>query len=285
MLRPDSCSFKSIVALCRRSTSTRPSSFGSGRAVQRPKRGTGPRCAQHLFKDRPADKELEIRESIDGRDFYVVLAAAALALGYAETAGPFAEKACREAPQDAEVHLVLGCVASALAAEKALQHHDSDAARAREDAEKAFRDALALDPATHEARLRLGKLLLDEHRTLEAEPLLAEIDAKATDARQRYLARLFLGRAAERSGRSEDAIRSYRRALTIWPDSQAARLALAHALEKSSGPGASRELVGTIFDPSRRRDGPSDPWFLYPIGPPGLAQAAFKRVWDRTLGP
>jgi tetratricopeptide (TPR) repeat protein len=239
---------------------------------------------QHAFKDRPADAGLEIRESIDGRDFYVALAAAALALGFADTAGPFAEKARHDAPLDPEVQLVLGCVGSGLAAEKVLQDHDSDAARAREGAEKAFRDALALDPETHEARLRLGKLLLDEHRTIEAEPLLAEVDAKATDDRQRYLARLFLGRAAERRGRSEEAIRSYRRALEAWPDSQAARLALAHALEKSSGPGASRELVGATLDPSRRPDGPSDPWFLYPIGPPGLAQAAFKRVWDRTLG-
>jgi hypothetical protein len=29
---------------------------------------------------------------------------------------------------------------------------------------------------------------------------------------------------------------------------------------------------------------PSDPWFLYPVGPPGLAPALFKRVWARTLG-
>jgi tetratricopeptide (TPR) repeat protein len=239
---------------------------------------------RHTFKDRPADPALELKESIDGRDFYVALASAALALGFADTAGPFAEQARLEAPRNAEVQLVLGCVASGLAAEKVLQHHDSDAARARGGAEKAFRDALALAPETHEARLRLGKLLLDEHRTIEAEPLLAEVDAKATDDRQRYLARLFLGRAAERRGRSEEAIRSYRRALEAWPDSQAARLALAYALEKSSGPGASRELVGAILDSSRRPDGPSDPWFLYPIGPPGLAQAAFKRVWDRMLG-
>jgi tetratricopeptide (TPR) repeat protein len=237
------------------------------------------------FKDRPADPGLEMRESIDGRAFYVAVAAAALALGFADTARPFAEKAGHDAPLDAEGQLVLGCVASARAAEKVLQHDDADAARARETAEKAFRDALALDPQTHEARLRLGKLLLDEHRALEAEPLLAEVDAKATDDRQRYLARLFLGRAAEHRGRSEEAIRSYRRALEAWPDSQAARLALAHALEKSSGPGASRELVRAILDPSRRPDGPSDPWFLYPIGPPGLAQAAFQRVWGPMMGP
>ena len=236
---------------------------------------------RHAFKDRPADASLELKESIDARDFYVALASAALALGYAEAAGPFAAQAALEAPRDSEVQLVLGCVASGLATEKAVQHRDSDAARARKDAVKAFRDALAVDPLTHEARLRLGKLLLDTNRATEAEPLLAEVDAKATTERQRYLARLFLGRAAERNGRSEDAIRWYRRALEAWPDSQAARLALAHALEKSSGPGAAREVVGALLDPTPRPAEPSDPWFLYPIGPPGLAPAAFNRVWQR----
>ena len=240
---------------------------------------------RYAFKDRPVDTSLELKESIDGRDFYVALASAALALGYAEAAGPFAAQAAFEAPRDSEVQLVLGCVASGLATEKAVQHRDSDAARARKDAEKAFRDALAVDPLTHEARLRLGKLLLDTNRATEAEPLLSEVEAKATNDRQRYLARLFLGRAAERGGRSEDAIRWYRRALEAWPDSQAARLGLAHALEKSSGPGAAREVVGALFDPTPRLVALSDPWFLYPIGPPGLAQAAFNRVWDRPPGP
>ena len=236
------------------------------------------------FKDRPMDTSLELTESIDARDFYVALASAALVLGYAEAAGPFAAQAAFEAPRDSEVQLVLGCVASGLATEKAVQHRDGDAARARKDAEKAFRDALAVDPRTHEARLRLSKLMLDTNRAIEAEPLLAEVDANATDERQRYLARLFMGRAAERGGRSEDAIRSYRRALEAWPDSQAARLGLAHALEKSSGPGASRELVGALLDPARRRAALPDPWFLYPIGLPGLAQAAFNRVWERPPG-
>ena len=240
---------------------------------------------RQAFKDRPVDTSLELKESIVGRDFYVALASAALALGYAEAAGPFAAQAAFEAPRDAEVQLVLGCVASGLATEKAVQHRDSDAARARKDAEKAFRDALAVDPSTHEARLRLGKLLLDTNRAIEAEPLLAEVDAKATTERQRYLARLFLGRAAERNGRSEDAIRSYRRALEAWPDSQAARL----------GAGSrAREVVRARRLPRARRRAPrsdpaagpaAGPLVPVPHRPPGLAQAAFNRVWDRPLGP
>jgi tetratricopeptide (TPR) repeat protein len=235
------------------------------------------------FKDRPVDTSLELAESIDARDFYVAVASAALVLGYAEAAGPFVEQARLEAPHDPEVQLVRGCVASGLATEKALNHRDAEAARARKDAEMAFRDAVTLDPLTHEARLRLGKLLLDTNREAEAEPLLAEVDAKATTERQRYLARLFLGRAAERGGRSEEAIRSYRRALEARPDSQAARLALAQALEKSSGPGAASEVVGALLDGTRSAE-PSDPWFLYHIGPPGLAQAAFDRVWNPPRG-
>jgi tetratricopeptide (TPR) repeat protein len=235
------------------------------------------------FKDRPVDASLELVESIDARDFYVAVASAALVLGYAEAAGPFAEQARLEAPHDPEVQLVRGCVASGLATEKALNHRDAEAARARKDAEMAFRDAVTLDPLTHEARLRLGKLLLDTNRVAEAEPLLAEVDAKATTERQRYLARLFLGRAAERSGRSEDAIRSYRRALEAWPDTQTGRLALAQALEKSSGPGAASEVVGALLDAPRSAV-QSDPWFLFHVGPPGLAQAAFDRVWDPPRG-
>jgi tetratricopeptide (TPR) repeat protein len=237
------------------------------------------------FKDRPPDPALELTESINPRDFYVALASAALSLGYAEAATPYANQARLEAPLNPVVQLVAGCVASGLAVEKALQHRDGDASRARQAAETAFREAITHDPAAQEARLRLGKLLLDLGRAAEAERLLAEVEAKASDDRHRYLARLFLGRVAERSGRSDDAIRWYRGALEAWPTSQAARFGLAHALEKSSGPGAAREVVGALLDPSRATDGPSDPWFLYPIGPPGLAQAAFNRVWDRTAVP
>ena len=63
---------------------------------------------RHAFKDRPIDTSLELKESIDGRDFYVALASAALALGYAEAAGPFAAQAAFEAPRDAEVQLGAG---------------------------------------------------------------------------------------------------------------------------------------------------------------------------------
>ena len=103
------------------------------------------------------------------------------------------------------------------------------------------------------------------------------------DDRQRYLARLFLGRLAERRGRHDEAAGFYRRALEAWPDSQAARLALGHALERSSGPAAARPLVAASLAASQRLDRAADPWWLYPFGPPGLAKAALDRVWTEAL--
>jgi len=225
----------------------------------------------------------EIRERIDRRDFYVALAAAALAIGFPPTAQPFAEKARLDSPLDPEVQLVVGCVAEGLAEVQLLQHAESAASAWRDKAERALRDALALDGGLLEARLHLGKLLLDGGRLTEALPLLEDVEAATDDDRQRYLARLFLGRLAEGCGRYDEAAAFYGRALEAWPDTQAARLAFGHCLERSSGPAAARPLVAASLAASQRLDRVADPWWLYPFGPPGLAKAALDRVWTKAL--
>jgi len=227
---------------------------------------------------------LRIRERIDPRDFSLALAAAALAVGFPAAAHPFAEQARHAAPLDAEVQLVSGCVAEASAEEQLLRHRASEAERLRDKADRAFRDALALESGLHEARLRLGRLLLVRGRLLEAEPLLMEVEAHGGDDRQRYLARLFLGRLADQRGRLDDAAHFYARALQGWPDSQAARLGLAHVLERTTGPAAARPVVAASLSASRRLDRAADPWWLYPFGPPGLATAALDRLWKQALG-
>jgi tetratricopeptide (TPR) repeat protein len=227
---------------------------------------------------------LGIRERIDRVDFYKALAAAALAIGFPETARPFAETARFAAPLDAEVQVLFGCVAESLAEERRLRHRESEASGLYEEAGRALLDALALDPGLHEARLRLGRLLLVRGGLIEAEPVLEAVERVSADERQRYLARLFLGRLAERRRRPDDAARFYARALEGWPDSQAARLALAHALETQHGPAAARPLVSATLSASRRLDRADDPWWLYPYGPPGLARIAVDRVWNHALG-
>jgi tetratricopeptide (TPR) repeat protein len=230
-----------------------------------------------------AQPEPEIRERIDSRDFYVVLAAGALASGWPDVARPFAERARQAAPLDPEVQLVSGCVAESLAEEQRLRHRASEAAGRRDEADRALRDALALDARLLEARLHLGKIHLDRGRLVEAEPLLEEVETQTHDDRQRYLARLFLARVAERRDRPDEATRFYALALETWPDSQAAGLALGHSLERSSGPTAARPLVAATLAQSQRLDRAGDPWWVYPYGPPGLAQAAYDRVWKTVL--
>ncbi len=226
---------------------------------------------------------LEIRPRIDVRDFSVALAAAALAAGSPTTAHPFAERARRIAPLDPEVQLVYGCVAEGLAEEQLLRQRGSEAAAWRDQAAVALLDALALDEGLLEARLRLGRLLIVQGRSIEAESIIDEVEAHARDDRLRYLARLFLGRLAERQGRHDEAARAYTRALEAWPDSQAARLALGRAVERSSGPAAALPLVAASLAASRRLDRAADPWWFYRFGPPGLAKAALDRVWTKAL--
>ena len=109
------------------------------------------------------------------------------------------------------------------------------------------------------------------------------MERRSGDDRQRYLARLFLGRLAAQGGRQDEAAGFYRRALGAWPDSQAARLALSHALEVVAGPAAARPPVAASLAASQRLDRATDPWWLYPFGPPGVAKAALDRLWKEGL--
>lgn len=122
---------------------------------------------------------LRVRERIAPRDYYAALAATALAFGFPLTARSYAHDAVRAAPLDGEAHLLEGCVDASLAEVFVTHHQDSDAERSRRDAERALRDALAIEPGELEARLRLGKLLLDERRAVEAEPLLIQVERGA----------------------------------------------------------------------------------------------------------
>jgi tetratricopeptide (TPR) repeat protein len=229
-------------------------------------------------------RALSVELRIGMRELYVALAAATLAAGFPEAALPFADKAGESAPRDGDVLLVGGCVRESLAHEEGLQGHEERARRLREDAEASFRGTLAADPTATEARLRLGRVLIDEGRPREAEPMLWEAVEGATDRGQLYLALLLLGRALERLDETSDAATLYCRALETWPDSQAARLALARCLESSAGPSAARALVMASLLDSRDPAREPDPWWSYPFGPRGLAQATLERLWQVTLG-
>jgi len=93
-------------------------------------------------------------------------------------------------------------------------------------ARSSFREALAIDPDAHEARLRLGRVSWRLGRMDEARSALKTVVAHAPDRRRLYLAHLFLGQVEEDEGRVSQADEHYRKALEIEPASQAAGVAL-----------------------------------------------------------
>jgi len=232
----------------------------------------------------PTKPDVPIELRIDEREFDIAVAAATLALGFPEAALPFAERARRAAPRDAEALLWSGCVKESLALQEKVRAREAEARRLREEAEALFREALAADPAQAEARLRLGSVLLAEGRPQDAEPVLRQAAEEARDKPQLYLALLFLGRASEMQDKPSDGATFYRRALEAWPESQAARLGLARDLESSAGPPAARALVAASLADSRKETREPDPWWSYPFGPRGLAKTAMERLWQRALG-
>ena len=230
-----------------------------------------------------SERRLEPR--CEPRAFHIALAKALLARGFPHDAEDFAMRARRAAPRDAEVRELAGSIAETQALESQVRNRGKDAGLYREFAERELRAALDVDPARFEARLRLGHVLLAAGRADEAEPLLRDALAQATDARQRYLASLFLGRACDRQGRSTEAIDAYRGALDAWPDSQAARLALGQALEPRSGPSEARSLVAASLADSTRDDRQPDPWWSYPFGRRDDAKESLERLWAHVLEP
>ena len=237
---------------------------------------------RYAFKDRPPDPALELTESINARDFYVALASAALALGYAEAAGPFAAQA-----------------------------RSRGSARLRGPARAGLR---GVRPGHGEGppapRLGRGTCAQGCGEGVPRRPRRRSADARGAAASRQAAPRhepRDRGRAAAGRGRREGHDRAPalprpslpgpgRRAQRDAPRTRSARTGVPSRPGPTARPRGSRWLTRSRSRPgpapparsSARssirplgRTSPSDPWFLYPIGPPGLAQAAFNRVWER----
>jgi hypothetical protein len=148
----------------------------------------------------------------------------------------------------------------------ALEHNSDGASRVKGDlkeAERHFRNALAMNSSLVEARLRLGRVL-----TLRNDPegmTTLEAIVPGKDDGFSYLARLFEGDALERSGDSAGAERRYMTAIALLPTGQSAYIALAHLRHAR---GARSEAAADVTALARDRTLPdtSEPWFWYARG-------------------
>ncbi len=229
----------------------------------------------------PAERRLSPR--IAPADYHSAAAGAALAVGFPGLAAAHGEAARDAAPTDVEALLALAVARDGLAHIQSAEGR-SESRHTREKAADAFRDVLAVDPSIVEARLRLGRILAEEGRVVEAEPLLDQAQRDGTP-RQRYLALLFAARVSERRGDAGAAFRAYSRALEAQPDGSAARLGLALQLERQAGSAAARTAVIEALSRGERLGAAADPWSNYPFGDVDGAASTMKRLWDRVMAP
>jgi tetratricopeptide (TPR) repeat protein len=126
-------------------------------------------------------------------------------------------------------------------------------------------EALIVDhPAELEAHLRLARLLLRLGQPEKAEAHLGRVAGLRPDARQAYLAALFLADAYERQGRIVDAIAAYGVAQHDWPGAQSPAIGVARLRALSAAHEDARAAL-TGVHLVRAADAPerSDPWMGY----------------------
>ncbi|MFN8092091.1 MAG: tetratricopeptide repeat protein [Vicinamibacteria bacterium] len=194
---------------------------------------------------------------------------------------------------DPDVLLVAGAVDEGLVAAERMSGRTSQEEHQRERAARSLATAIRQYDAERElggrpavrrteALLRLARVSLDSGWLPQARKGLVEVE-KSGDERQRYLARLFLGRVAEREGKPDEAVGCYRRALEEWPAGQSAALALASLTERQSGAAAARPIVEEALARPLWKDGRGDPWRTYLFGLPGLAGELFDDLRREAL--
>jgi tetratricopeptide (TPR) repeat protein len=150
-------------------------------------------------------------------------------------------------------------------------------------ARDAARRALAADPGSVEARLRLGRVAWRLREADAARTQLQEVVDAGRPAPLVFLAHLCLGGLAEDEGRLADAVPAYEAALAIVPSSQSAGIALSEARHRlGDAAGARAALLAAVAEGGRRRA--SDPFWDYPFGASNDAAARLEALRRETAG-
>jgi tetratricopeptide (TPR) repeat protein len=123
-----------------------------------------------------------------------------------------------------------------------------------------LRRSLSADPKESEARLRLGRVLLELGEVEHASRVLGEHDWKADGPGFEYLARLFQGEVHERRGDVAAAAHAYDVAISLIKAPQSARIARAHLAHRL---GLRSEAASTVMAALSPSPAELDPWWLY----------------------
>ena len=140
---------------------------------------------------------------------------------------------------------------------------------------RAFEEPVRLDPQLFEAWLHLGRARMMSGDPAGAVEALEKATA-APDRRFQYLALMFLGAVAERSGTFGEAEQRYRDAAATYRWGQSAPLALAQLLSRTSRESDARDVMSAHL--ARSRGIVIDPLWTYFLGTDELLSATLNEL-------
>jgi tetratricopeptide (TPR) repeat protein len=145
------------------------------------------------------------------------------------------------------------------------------------EAERVLAEAVAASPLLVEAHLRLGRVQWRLGKAEAARAALEQARRPTGPAPIRYLAHLYLGQVHLASGRQDDATREFREALEIAPQSQAAAVALSHALWSRGDAAGARAALAPALALAGERERRDAHWD-YPAGNASGAEAMLDEL-------
>jgi hypothetical protein len=148
-----------------------------------------------------------------------------------------------------------------------------------ERAEALLKKVVATDRPSHDAALRLARVLTLQKKPAEALPLVQRVIAADVEPVLLYYAFLVGGDASEGITKLRDAREYYERAMKLFPRAQSARLALAR-LSRINGDqeAAAAVLIPALGSADARDD--DDPWWNYFLGDAPNVTALLEQVRD-----
>lgn len=133
-----------------------------------------------------------------------------------------------------------------------------------------LRKALVGRPDFLEARLRLGRLLVEQKQYDAAINELGQVVQATEDRALRYYGLIFTGDALLSLDRAAEARAAFEQALAVYPRAQAARIGLAAAFRTMSDrQSAVQAVMATMSLPGASRGGSDEPWWNYYDGDEG----------------
>ena len=195
------------------------------------------------------------------RLWYLAVITAMQRLGRIERTASLLEQARTFFPKDGEILLLSGITDEMRTTQRLVPVGANERLAALARAETDLRASLANAPDQVEAKLRLGRVLQQRGKIAEARELLTSV-ARVEDARQFYLASLFLGRLEDGAGQPGTAADWYEKAAARIPSSQAAKIAASELRHRA---GDRRKAIDDLQSAIGSQES-DDPWWMYFYG-------------------